>query len=200
MELETDRKTQTMMNVLGREFPLLAVKKRRGGGNKDLSYLEGHTVIHRVLEANAEWDWAIAPPFNYTLGESEIMVIIGTLTIPGLGSRQGVGVQKLDQGGKAVGEDMLKGAATDAFKNAAKYFGVGLHLYGDNYEQASAVQELRRTITKQPVMKNQMSQWIRDYLQGETIDEQTPGSVRRLTRALKAQFPEMTPEEAASRK
>ena len=202
-DCKEQKKRQSMMNVLQRPFPAVAVKKRKGGHGKELDYLEGHTVILRVLEANPTWDWYINEPKEISLGigkdgkEQKCMMILGTLVIPGLGSRQGVGVQRIDQGG---GEDLVKGAATDAFKNATKYFGVGLHLYGENYEKISAREELRRTLMKQPAMKPQMSEWVRSYLDGETLDEQTAGSIRRLTKALKAQFPEIPVEESNTRK
>jgi hypothetical protein len=52
------------------------------------------------------------------------MVVIGTLTIPGLGSRAGIGAHPLDEG---AGEDAAyKSAECDALKRAAMAFGVGL--------------------------------------------------------------------------
>jgi hypothetical protein len=53
------------------------------------------------------------------------------LTIPGLGTREHIGVQAVEERG---GEDLVKGAITDALKKAATLFGVGLELYGPDYE------------------------------------------------------------------
>jgi len=52
------------------------------------------------------------------------MVVLGTLTIPGLGSRGGIGTHPIDAG---AGEDAAyKSAESDALKRAAMGFGVGL--------------------------------------------------------------------------
>lgn len=58
------------------------------------------------------------------------MIVIGTLSIPGLGERAGVGAHPLDEG---AGEDAAyKSAESDALKRAAMAFGVGLkQLYID---------------------------------------------------------------------
>ena len=50
-------------------------------------------------------------------------VVIGELEIPGLGTRQVLGVQALEDGS---GEDLIKGAPSDSLKKAASLFGVPL--------------------------------------------------------------------------
>jgi len=53
-----------------------------------------------------------------------VMILIGTLNIPGLGSRDGIGVHPID---RSAGEDAAyKSADSDAFKRACMAFGVGL--------------------------------------------------------------------------
>src|SRR5688500_15084628 len=54
------------------------------------------------------------------------MLDVVELEIPQLGSKQGYGVQILNERG---GEDLYKGAFTDGLKKAATQFGVGLELY-----------------------------------------------------------------------
>ena len=53
-------------------------------------------------------------------------VVTAELTIPGLGTRAGRGVQLLEDN---AGEDVSKGAETDAFKRCCVLFGLGLDLY-----------------------------------------------------------------------
>src|SRR5690554_1694146 len=55
------------------------------------------------------------------------LVVFGELDIPGVGIRSGIGVQMIEDN---AGEDVMKGAMTDCLKNCAKYFGLGLHMYG----------------------------------------------------------------------
>lgn len=69
-----------------------------------------------------------------------VMVVVGTLTIPGLGSRAGIGANAMDAGS---GEDAAyKSAESDALKRAAMAFGVGLkQLYIDKPKQGSGGQQ-----------------------------------------------------------
>ncbi len=123
--------------MLQQPFPREAIKQRTGGGGTRLSYVETHTVIrrlNRLIEFGMEWSWEIneervdpSPD-----GKGERMTVRGTLTIPGFGSREGYGVQIINARG---GEDMVKGASSDALKKAATLFGVGLDLYGPDYEE-----------------------------------------------------------------
>lgn len=72
-----------------------------------------------------------------------VMVVIGTLTIPGLGSRSGIGSHAMDAGS---GEDAAyKSAESDALKRAAMAFGVGLkQLYIDKPKQSQSQQQQQR--------------------------------------------------------
>jgi hypothetical protein len=68
--------------------------------------------------------------------------VIGTLTIPGLGSRAGIGAHPLDEG---AGEDAAyKSAESDAVKRAAMAFGVGLHQLYIETGEAKRVQKPQR--------------------------------------------------------
>ena len=68
--------------------------------------------------------------------EGKLSFALVTLSLPGLGSRQHIGVQAVEANS---GEDVIaKGAVTDALKKAATLFGVGLELYGPDYEEKPA--------------------------------------------------------------
>jgi hypothetical protein len=119
-------------------FPKQAIQIKQVPGQRPLSYVPGHTYIRRLIDVAGNWDWQIKTfeprPYGSTkAGNAQLLLIVtGTLTIPGLGSRDGMGVQVVTA--ETGGEDMWKGAQTDALKNAAKLFGVGIDLYGPDYE------------------------------------------------------------------
>lgn len=132
----------TLLAALGKPFPREAVKTRPGGMGKPFPYVAGYTIIHRLNDATGGmWNWEIKsfefrplPPTSK--GKDQWLVVVtGTLGIPGLGSRSGVGVQVVVDG---AGEDLVKGASTDALKKAATLFGVALELYGEDYEDEPA--------------------------------------------------------------
>lgn len=119
-------------NALGAAFPRSAIKQREGGRGKKLDYVEGHTIIHRLIDATGnQFDVRILNIDEKRMGESTLVLATVELTIPGLGTRQHMGVQMVHDRG---GEDLVKGAITDALKKAATLFGVGLDLYGPDYE------------------------------------------------------------------
>lgn len=132
------------LRVLSEPFSPDAIKTRAGGGGKRLSYVEAHTVIrrlNRLHEFGLTWDWAVTHEDVKKLGEGEdLMVVRGVLSIPGMGSREGYGVQRISARG---GEDLVKGASSDALKKAATLFGVGLDLYGPDYEEEQEQQKPR---------------------------------------------------------
>lgn len=113
------------LEALTRPFPSAALQSRRGGGGMNFTYVDGTTVIHRLIEAtNNNFSFAVDRYWS----EAGARYAIVTLTLPGIGSRSHIGVQA-EQAGQ--GEDALaKGAITDALKKAATLFGVGLELYG----------------------------------------------------------------------
>ncbi len=125
----TDTKSPAeMLEALGKPFPKTAIKQRRGGGGKSLSYVETHTVIHRLNSAtNGDWSFHIRD----VQWRNDVLMVQGELTIPGLGTRSGFGVQQVVE---RAGEDLVKGAASDALKKCATLFGVALELYGSDYE------------------------------------------------------------------
>ena len=46
-------------DILTRPFPASAIKQRRGNGNVMLSYLETHSVIRRLLEADKAFNFRV---------------------------------------------------------------------------------------------------------------------------------------------
>jgi hypothetical protein len=137
---ETNRK-------LREKFSKSAVKQRSGGGGKELDYLEGHTVIDRLITAtNNLWSFSILQSDvrewgTTSKGEQQYLVRdLVRLFIDGLGYRDAWGVQIVTQ---KSGEDMWKGAQTDGLKKAASLFGVGLELYGDILPPVRATDDSR---------------------------------------------------------
>lgn len=130
---------------LTKPFPREAIKQREGGRGTMLSYVEGETVIRRLIAATGNrFETRIigieAKPAGTTRSGSPQTLLVATveLCIPGLGCRQHIGVQLTSESG---GEDLAKGAVTDAIKKAATLFGVGLELYGPDYEGGTASAE-----------------------------------------------------------
>lgn len=121
-------------DILTRPFPPLAVKQRKIGGGMMASYVDGTTVIRRLNEATGN-NWTFTVDKHWIEGQLSYALV--TLTLPGCGSRQHIGVQSTDA---RSGEDAVaKGAITDALKKAATLFGVGLELYGLDYEDEAPV-------------------------------------------------------------
>lgn len=127
--------------ALTEPFPDSALKQRdaQGGGKGKLTYVDGTTVFRRLIKStDNQFDVAVVDqdliPFGSTkTGQERILLKARVrITIPGLGSREHVGVQVVNA--TSGGEDLWKGAVTDAIKKAATLFGVGLELYGPDYE------------------------------------------------------------------
>ena len=125
----SDPKTPTeILEALGKPFPKAAIKQRQGGGGKRYDYVETHTVINRLNSAtNGEWSFHV----RNVEWRADLLIVQGELSIPGLGTRSGFGVQKVAAN---AGEDLVKGASSDALKKCATLFGVALDLYGVDYE------------------------------------------------------------------
>jgi hypothetical protein len=122
-------------NKLTEPFPAEVIDEKNG-----LLYIPHEIIRDRLIKAtDNQFDWSIDQVLfrddgvtrrgiDRNTGEARrpiSMIVIGTLTIPGLGSRAGIGAHPLDEG---AGEDAAyKSADSDAFKRAAMAFGVGLH-------------------------------------------------------------------------
>lgn len=122
------------LNLLARPFRPEVIQSRKIGG-KQVKYVPGDAVIERLNKACGNWSYRIVNTTwermflnrwddalkKSTPREVFVYVVTGELAIPGLGARQAQGVQAIDEGS---GEDLLKGASTDALKKCATLYGV----------------------------------------------------------------------------
>lgn len=130
------RTAEEILDLLGRRFRPEVVQQRKIGG-RQVAYVPVAAVIERLNRACNTWNFRIVSRQTDTMllnrwnaetrksepREVPVSVVIGELEIPELGARQALGVQALDDGS---GEDLLKGAGSDALKKAASMFGVSI--------------------------------------------------------------------------
>ena len=116
---------ESVSQKLREQFAADVIKQRQGPGGRSFSYITGADVITRVIDATDNtFDFRILELTN--MGNFFLARV--SLSIPGLGEREGIGVQaNID-----ANEDSIKGAITVGFKIAAKMFGVGLGLWSDS--------------------------------------------------------------------
>lgn len=126
------------LDKLTRPFPREAIKQRLVQG-KQFDYVEGHVVIHRLNDATENvWSMEVKSISTIQINDDWKQVTAHVaLTIPGLGTREHIGIQDVH----VKGPDLVKGAITDALKKAATLFGVGLELYGPDYEAGEVPQQ-----------------------------------------------------------
>lgn len=130
----TQEQRRAMLEALGRPFPPNAIERRAGAGGRLYDYVAAETVIRRLNSATSgEWSFVITGHE----WRGELLITWGELTIPGLGTRSGTGVQKVTAN---AGEDIIKGSASDCLKKCATQFGVALELYGPDLEAGEAHQ------------------------------------------------------------
>lgn len=123
---------EDVLSFLARPFPAEQIKQREGSRGMMFDYIEFPPVVHRLNQMSSlyglSWDWAIK---EHEM-RGDVLVCTGSLRIERIGTRDGVGVQKVQEGRSS--EDLLKGASSDALKRAGTLFGIGLHLYGVDEE------------------------------------------------------------------
>lgn len=138
---------KNIIDALSKPFGPELIKQRKVG-RRQVDYVGGESYIARLNEATPEWSFRIIRDELRTLMVNRwddaqrksvptpvpCQMIHAELEIPGVGTRAGIGVQLIEDG---AGEDVVKGALTDAFKNCCKYFNLGLHLYSDDTPDAS---------------------------------------------------------------
>lgn len=143
------RTPDQILEALAKPFPPQAIKQRRGSGGRMWDYVPGDLVIRRLNDATGgSWDFRIAS-MDW---RNDLVVVVGELTIPGLGTRAGIGVQRVADNS---GEDIIKGAQTDSLKKAATQFGVALDLYGPDVE-AGEVDD--RAVSQRPAARQDSPQ------------------------------------------
>lgn len=120
----------TKTDVLSLPFAPHQIKQRKGSNGKTYDYVSGGDVIKRLMEATDDvFDWHLRRLELVASKDGPAFWLAeGTLTLPNLGSRDGVGTHP------AFDLESPKSAETDALKRAAKNFGVALHLYCDPHE------------------------------------------------------------------
>lgn len=137
---------------LERPFSPDEIEHRTVARGQTKPYLTGATVIRRLNRATGnQWDLEVLDLEERMMFGKQLLVARVALTIPGLGRRCHLGVQRIDDGG---GEDLLKGAVTDALKKAATLFGLGLDLdgvedYPGDVPQNTAPGNQRGPVTRQ---------------------------------------------------
>lgn len=131
-----DNLSRAILDLLSQPFPADKIKYREAGNSgKQLAYLETMTVIEHLNEHAPRWNLTIIDqsihPFGQTSRGSQRLLLKATVSlyIEGIGSRSHVGVQVVNA--EDGGEDLWKGAVSDALKKAASLFGVGKELYSD---------------------------------------------------------------------
>lgn len=118
--------------------------KERQVGRQTFSYVSGDLVIRllnkafrnrwsfeikdtRVVESTDKWD----KYKKENVSQSPVVQVLGSLTVPGWGTREQWGAQPI-VGGQETQEHAFKAAGTDAMKKCASMFGVTLDLYGQS--------------------------------------------------------------------
>lgn len=111
-------------------------------GPRMLDYVDLMTVVDRLNEVCPGWHCTVKSqdvrPFGTTnRGDARLMLTaVVSLYIPEVGTREHMGVQVVNA--DTGGEDLWKGAISDALKKAASLFGVGREMYGDDPISAPA--------------------------------------------------------------
>ena len=143
----------TTIGVLRR--PFTDIKTRPGHNGQQLSYIEGHQVIARLIEAfGLVWSFRV---LQHEIGNHQV-IVLGELRV-GDTVKQAFGGSDITRARNGDGQslsvaDDLKSAATDALKKAATLFGVGLHLYGDDQAGDATHAHHRDNGARQPFQPN----------------------------------------------
>ena len=154
-----ERSPELILELLGRRFRPDAIKQRKVGGGRQVAYIPVEAVIERLNKACNTWHFRIVSRERETMilnrwndatrksepKEVSVSVTTGELEIPELGIRQAIGVQALDDGS---GEDLLKGAGSDALKKCASLFGVRVE--GSDYGFTSTQEQAGETTQQAP--------------------------------------------------
>jgi hypothetical protein len=149
--------TKDLVAALNKPFPKEAIKSRIIGGGKKADYVEGHTVINRLNEATGGvWSFEVLR-IEY---REKLVTATVRLTIPQLGSREHIGVQVIQSN---AGEDLIKGVITDGLKKCSTLFGIGISLYGSDYEEEIKTKTETKSQAHQkrpdPVAEHEANHW-----------------------------------------
>lgn len=113
------------------------IAQRKIGGGQMAWYMTAPAVLRRLIDATGNCFSVSVLETSESPSVNRDGVIVGrtmtarvALSIPGLGTREHLGVQTVDDRG---GEDLVKGAITDGIKKAATLFGLALELQDDDW-------------------------------------------------------------------
>lgn len=126
-KLPTERTPEDVASLLKRPFASHVVKQRQIAGGRSVDYISIDDIVERLNRACLEWSWHVQSVQIITMPivrkgspvDTPVAQVIGTLEIPGLGKRQGIGTSPLEGN-----EDATKAAASDSLKRAAYLFSV----------------------------------------------------------------------------
>ena len=145
--------TKEAFNKLVKPFPAEYVKEAPKG--KFGKYVSHSRYVERLRDSNIKYSWSVEPVYGDHKGVKRLVGAIGTITLEGHGSYQGVGdvdTFKLDN--KSINDGSLfKDAESDAFKRACMRFGLGVELWsGDVTEEEleSSTQSGKTTVIERP--------------------------------------------------
>jgi hypothetical protein len=174
----------TITEALMQPFPAELLDEKNG-----MTYVPAEYVRERLIAATGNcFDWSIkSVEFREdNVAQSHgvgvvVCICVGDLTIPGMGTRSGLGVQEIieRQGADAA----YKGASSDALKRAAMEFGVGLHqLYIETGEAKRAKKAGRNTgntarTTQRPPVRQHPPAQARETLTEAQFDEKVRQAV-----------------------
>ena len=126
---------EKVREVLDRPFPPESIKSRPGSFGQTLSYVEASHYITRLNECfGCAWSFTI---IQHEVFDQEV-IVVGKLTALGhvrmaFGGSQ---ITRAKESSEPVSiADDLKAAATDSFKKACSFLGIGLHLYQDSAQK-----------------------------------------------------------------
>ena len=128
--------TKEAFNKLTKPFPKEYVKDAPKG--KFGKYVSHSRYVERLRDSNIKYSWSCEPVYGDHKGVKRIVGAIGTITLEGHGTFQGVGdvdTFKLDN--KSINDgSLLKDAESHSFKRACMRFGLGVELWsGDVTEE-----------------------------------------------------------------
>jgi hypothetical protein len=140
--------------LLQRDFNEGVLRKKRGQGGRDLSYVPSWAVIERLNEVLGVggWSWRLVSRER----DGDAVVVFGELLALGqvFSGEDCAEIMKAKAGGFAPDAlaNAWKGAASGAFVRAARLLGVGTYLYrkGDPSEVELDEREERRAVRSKP--------------------------------------------------
>jgi len=144
------------------KIPREAVSTRSGGGGKDLSYLESHYVIARMNEVFGVMGWDSETVEMRQVNHAEQKpAYVAKVRISAVVKTSDDGYMKVTKEGYGFGSDKsglnphemaVKEAESDAFKRAARQFGMslGLALYDKTQENVEDTPQPKAAATRAP--------------------------------------------------